>query len=143
MSLRNAIHEVLSTNPEVIALIGTRHFRTRAPQGVERPYLVSQIITGRAETTHGTSESAEDSLDETLVQFAAVAADADTAQQIISEVRACFLDPQRIECRSILTAAHIVVTGPEEREMPPDDESAAGPVFVHQIDLTFFHNPST
>jgi hypothetical protein len=143
MSLRNAIHEVLSTNPEVVALIGQRHFRTRAPQNTERPHLVSQIILDPGVVTHGHSDDGEDKQSEALVRFTAVADDADAAHEIISEVRKCFLDPLRTECRSILTAAHIVVTSPVERELDPNDEAAAEPVFGHQLDLTFFHNPST
>lgn len=143
MSLRTTLHATLQASPAVCALIGEggaiRHYPVRAPQGTARPYLVSQVIIGQAEETHGNPDDAEDVLDETLVQFTAIADDVDVADALIRAVRQAFIDPTLAECRALLDAAHITAAGPQVREGVSDEVDAGAP----QLDLTFFHNPNT
>jgi hypothetical protein len=117
-----------------------RHFPVRAPQGTVLPYLVSQHIASTPAQTHGTGTDGEDTMDESLVQFTAVADDPDQAAALIAAVRAAFMDPAvNADSRALLDAAHIVVTNPEVREVPADELEGMAP----QLDLTFFHNPAT
>jgi hypothetical protein len=129
----------LQADAAVTAIIGEgdtcRHYPVRAPQGAALPYLVSQIIAGSAFTTHGQPADAEDTLDEKLVQFTAVAETDTAATALRAAVRACLLAPDN----AVLTAAHIVVTSPQERDAAEDELGFYAP----QLDLTFFHNPST
>jgi hypothetical protein len=138
------MHAVLQAAPAVTAIIGAstaiRHYPVRAPQGAAMPYLVSQKIAASPFQTHGTPTDGEDTMDESLIQFTAVADDPDEAAALIAAVRGAFMDPAtNAAARALLDAAHIVATGPEEREVAADDLDAMAP----QLDLTFFHNPST
>jgi hypothetical protein len=144
MSLRRTIHEVLQAAPAVTALIGAggaiRHYPLRAPQGTALPYLVSQKVVSKPMQSHGTPEDGEDTMDETLMQFTAVSDDPDAGASLITAVRGAFMDPAtNPDCRALLDTAHIVATGPDEREVSVDEIDGVAP----QLDLTFFHNPQT
>lgn len=143
MALRTVIHDTLQAAPAVTALLGVgatlRHYPVRAPQGVTTPYLVSQIVASRAADTHGSGTDGEDTMDEALVQFTALAADNDSALAILQAVRAAFLDPTVTAARAVLDTARVVCTAPELREGSADEVEGLLPT----LELTFFHNPST
>lgn len=144
MSLRATIHEVLQAAPAVTAILGAgsaiKHYPVRAPDGTAEPYLVSQIIVGKPEQTHGDSSDGEDTMDETLVQFTALAADVDAGATLISAVRAAFMDPAtNPDCRTILDRDHVVPTSPTVREETSDELDGLA---LPTLELTFFHNPS-
>ena len=143
MNLRQVIHSVCTVDEDLAALINGRHFRVKAPQNTERPYLVSQIIADPAVETHGSEDDAEDTLAEGLVQLTAIADDPDEAAAIIDAVRAAFIDPEREKARAVLIAASIKATSPEDRELEPTDNAGPEQVYAHQLDLNFFHNPSS
>lgn len=143
MALRTVIHDTLSASTAVTDLLGSgaslRHYPVRAPQGVTIPYLVSQIVASRAESTHGSGSDGEDTLDETLVQFTCLAATNDAALAVLVTVREAFMDPTVSASRAVLDTARVVCTGPELREGDADEVEGLLPT----LELTFFHNPST
>lgn len=142
MSLRRAIHQVLTTDEALTALINGRHYSVNAPQGTPRPYLVTQIVVSTPEQTHGNPDENEDTLDEALVQHTAVADNADVAADVIAAARRAWMDPEREAAAALIAAAGLVVTSPEERQLPPDDTADPEPIALHQLDVTIFHNPS-
>jgi len=139
MSLRTSIHATLLAAGDVTALIGAgalcRHYPGRVPHNPDYPFVVSSEIASDAQETHGTATDAEDTLDETLMQFSCYAPTLAVALAVRAAVRAAFLDDDS----AILATAHIVVTSPQTRELYED----AADLHCAQLDLTFFHNPQT
>ncbi len=137
MSLRTVIHSVLLADAAVVALIGDgeacRHYPERAPQNPDDTYLVSNEVTGTAAQTHGSATDAEDTLDETTMQFTAIAGTVAAAIALRLAVRAALMNP----ANALLVAARIKVTSPEMRFTTADEIDRHGA----QLDLTFFHNP--
>lgn len=143
MALRPTIHAALLASTGVTDLIGTgdacRHYAGRVPQAPGMPFVVSIEIASSANDTHGNTTDAEDTLDETLVQFSCYAETLAAALALRGAVRAALLDPTISASHTVLTTANVVVTGPDTREQyePEVDLHCA------QLDLTFFHNPNT
>lgn len=139
MSLRAAIHSVLAADTDVGALIGAgeacRHYPERAAQEVEVPFVVSSEIAGDPHVTHGQPGDAEDTMDETQIQFTCFADTVAAAIAVRSAVRAALLN----DAGGIFAAAHIVVTSPTTRFSTVDEVETHGA----QLDVTFFHNPNT
>lgn len=139
MSLRASIHACLLSDTRVTDLIGNgdgfRHYPERARQGVAAPYLVSNEIAGDALTSHGRPGDPEDTMDETLVQFTAVAETVAQAVALRTAVRAAILE----DVGGVLAAAKIVATAPVTRFATVDQVEQHGA----QLDITFFHNPNT
>lgn len=143
MSLRTAIHAALQASTAVTDILGTgssiRHYAGRLPQAPEVPFAVSYEITSVAQETHGAATDAEDTLDETLLQFSCYAETLTAALALRGAIRAALLDPTETAAAAILRAAGIVVTAPETREQ----YEAGVDLHCAQLDLTFFHNPNT
>lgn len=139
MPVRVSVHACLAADVALGAIIGLgvecRHYAERAQQGIAGSYVVSNHITSQAQTTHGQPGDAEDTMDETDLQFSCIASTAAEAIALRSAVRAALVN----DTNGILATAKIVVTAPQERMFPQDDIDA----YVAQLDLTFYHNPQT
>lgn len=139
MSLRASIHACLKADTGVLALIphgaDIAHFPERAPQPAPSSYVVSNEITGIAQESHGIPDDAEDTMDETEIQFTCFAGTVSDASALRSAIRNALLNDDN----GILSDAHIVVASPVTRFVSEDDVSLHGA----QLDLTFFHNPNT
>ena len=139
MSYRTAIHDCLRGDSRVTALIGTgdacRHYPVQVPQGVSVPFVASYEISGGDFGTHGLPGDAEDTLDESLVQFSCFAADFESAQALRKVVRAALLE----DTAGVLAAAGVRAMSPQTRDGHEDDLQ----FFNAQLDLTFTHNPQS
>lgn len=143
MSLRVTIQTAILAATSVTDIIGTgtscRHYAGRVPQSPTLPFVVSYEITSNGEDTHGSPEDAEDTLDQTILQFSCYAENLTTALSLRLALRAALLDPTVTAPASVLDDADVVVTSPQTREQHEEG------IDVHcaQLDLTFFHNPNT
>lgn len=138
-SLRSVIHAALAADARVTALLGLgeelRHYPERAPQGAALPYLVSNEVSGVAATTHGVEGDPEDTLDQTQIQFTAFGASVSDSIAVRAAVRAALVE----DVAGLLAAARVVVASVFTRFLAADEVGLHGA----QLDLTFFHNPST
>ncbi len=118
---------------ETKALCNGRVYAVTAPQGSIEvgEYVVYQQIGSSPFETHGTSESAEDTQDECLVQFSCYARTAKLARALRRAVRNDLLVPGVME--------GVKVASPDEREA---DEPAINAKRA-DLDLSLFHDPST
>jgi len=133
MSLRAAIHAQILADPALTALIGTgeqcAHYAENGPENAPRAFILSYLITGGAESTHGADE---DTLDSSIIQFNCYAPTLEDAAAIRTALRAALLPGLQAEGQRIVTTSPATRDSyePELRKYRAD------------LDLTFFHNPN-
>ena len=134
MTLDEAIFTLLSTSPSATnALVGARVYPVTAAQGVQTAgsYVVFQQIASDPKETHGITDDAEDTLDETTYQFSCYAATLKAAKAIRRALRSDLLYPGALTGRTVCSPVERTGDEPEVAIQRAD------------LDLTFFHNPLT
>ena len=143
MNLRTIIHQTLTACPRVTDIIGVgdvaRHYFGKIQNSPARSYVISSLVASTALETHGTETDAEDTADETRMQFSCYADSMTEATALYLAVRRALINKDEVASQQVLLENDVSVSDPDSREQDESDTD----LYCVQLDVTFFHNPNS